>query len=319
MTIRRARTFAAMSLVLLCSALLPGCATRGNLEVLEAQLRSQEALIRRYERDLDRLRGDLTVSQRELDLLRSDLASQGDKVIVEETSHSLAKVEGIVFNSLLTAPQDRDNITGDEGLHAVFYPHDAHGEIVKLSGRIEFEVIDLSRPANEKTIGHWEFTPDEARKLWYAGFLMSGYQLDLPWQQVPVGPKVLLLARLITPDGRKFEATHQISVRSPHSGGGEPEQIAKAPKGKQRGPEKNEGEPEAAERQGSPQSRRVPDPYELSVPAEPVPNAEAGTPAAGHSVVEERRPENPANAPRPFPVKLRTSDSWSEPEIPVLR
>jgi hypothetical protein len=305
---------------------LAGCATRGNLEVLESQLRKQEAVIQKYQRETGQLRSELALTQKELDLLRSDLTSKTQLAVAEESSRGLARVTGIVFNSLLTAGQNRDENPGDEGFHAVFYPHDEHGEIVKVTGSIELEAIDLSRPGPQKTIGHWEFAADEAREHWLAGFLTSGYQFEQNWQETPVGAKVLLLARLVTLDGRKFETTLAIPIEvpsrspgaTPLTSSGRPSEILQA----------SYEEPA--------QERRVPEPdlnQELPprsteqatslVPAAPAVSSLAPPAALGHSLPgdgTDLKTPPAKGAPRPFPpVILRTSDSWTNGSIPAWR
>jgi len=192
-----------------CSA----CATRGNVEMLEAQLRSQENRIRTYERNVAELEQELKVSHRELDLMRSSLSGQATTVAFEEETSSLSRVEELVFNTLLTGGQDQDEVSGDERFHAVFYPADAQGGSVKLSGEIEIEAIDPSRESGDRSLGRWQYSTSDARQLWHSGFLSAGFQISEEWKRSPQGNKVVLIARLTTRDGRKFEATHTLPVR----------------------------------------------------------------------------------------------------------
>lgn len=299
-----------------------GCATRGNVEVLESHLRTQESVIRRYEQDMTRLRSELSTSQKELDLLRSNLASLGRDSVQEENSRSLARVEGITFNSLLTAGQNVDELPGDERLHAVLYPHDTHGDIVKLSGEIVLQAVDLTGASKGSTIGEWKFSPEQSRELWHAGFITSGYQFDLPWQQKPQGSKVLLLAKLTTPDGRTFEATHTLSV-SPAVG---LEPTAPLPLNEE-GIEQVKYEKPLAP--VAPRANRpAPNPYGpgAAPPAWQLPGGSGQQP--GHMQLGPRdaagpaRPVAPAaggNGPAPFPSGLRSSDNWTEETIPQWR
>ncbi|WP_437202767.1 hypothetical protein [Planctomicrobium sp. SH664] len=281
-----------------------GCASRGNVEVLEAQLRSQESVIHHFEREVERLQAELATSRREIDIVRSEVALAGHAV-TEETSRSLARVVGLEFNTLLTAAQDRDGSGADERLYAVVYPHDNDGEIVKLSGELEVELLDLSR-SGQKTIGHWSFSTEETRRLWHAGFLISGYELDLPWEQPPSGSKVLLLARLKTPDGRSFEATHTVKVNVPG-----PE--APLVDAQQRSGPLSKVNVSQTRFEEIPQSRLVPDltPAELQkADSQPVPPPR----------IQEARPaeHSVAPAPKPFPSR-QTSDKWTDETIPQWR
>ncbi len=194
---------------------LGGCAGRERMDVLEAQLRNQESMMARYESQLKRAESDLSVAQREADLLRTQLAENKDQNLFQETTQALAQVEGMKFHELLTAGQSKDDEPGDERLHAVLYPHDQHGKLVKLSGTLELEAIDLTMPHDERIVGHWQFSPEETRELWHSGFITNGYQLDLPWMKTPQGKKVLLHATLKTLDGREFNTTHTVSIDAP--------------------------------------------------------------------------------------------------------
>jgi len=304
------------------AVLISGCAWRGNSELLEAQLRKQEMLIGQYERETSRLQSELTVSRREMDLLRSELATGGGNVVAEETTRSLAKVSGLVFNSLLTAGQSRDELSGDERFHAVFYPHDDQGEIVKLSGKVELEALDLGRTSDQRSLGRWEFSSEESRKLWLAGFLTSGFQVDEAWQSPPVGSKVLLVARLTTLDGRVFEATHTIPIEPISDRPGAPQILPQQARA-------NIIEP--ASFNAPAQVRPVPDPQEWEFEIRPAvkrapqtageplevaqPPAASQTPAALPSAAA---PPLPRTAP-PFPDGTRTSDNWSEETLPIIR
>jgi len=304
------------------AVLISGCAWRGNSELLEAQLRKQETLIGQYERETSRLKAELTVSHREMDMLRSELAAGGGGIMAEETTRSLAKVSGLVFNSLLTAGQSRDELSGDERFHAVFYPHDDQGEIVKLSGKLELEALDLGRTTGQRSLGRWEFSSEESRKLWLAGFLTSGFQVDEAWQSPPVGSKVLLVARLTTLDGRVFEATHTIPVEPVSDRPGAPQILPQQAQA-------NAIEP--ASFNAPAQVRRVPDPQEWEFEIRPAAKKASRPEGEIPEVVQpQASPKTPAILPSaaasplprsapPFPDGTRTSDNWSEETLPVIR
>lgn len=306
MSLRLMRFAAAAGLLCACSS----CASRGNLELLESQLRTQETLIQGYERQLGQLRNELTASQREMDLMRSDLAQAS--TLPQEAAQTLAKAQGLTFNSLLTAAQNRDDRPGDECFHAVIYPHDAHGELVKLSGKLEIEALDLSRPPQDKVIGHWEFSPEEARNLWHAGFLASGYQVDLPWQQSPAGGKVLLHARLTAFDGRQFEASHTLTLQPPAESG-EPLELAVG------SPKPWGGPPQRSVQQASFVSANAESPAKSTVATEQ--SAPVGRAAlnAAPGALPEVVAEELAVGPREFPSDLQTSDNWTDETIPAWR
>jgi len=341
--------------VLLC---LTGCALRGNNELLESQLRRQEASLRQYQQETARLREELATSQREMDLLRAEAASGSLSLPEEEATHRLAKVSGIVFNSLLTAGQSLDEIPGDERFHAIFYPHDADGEVVKLSGQVEIEALDLSRPANEKTIGRWVYPPERSRQLWLAGFLSSGFQIDEAWKSPPQGRNVLLVARFTTTDGRSFETTHTIPIEpvSSPSTPGQGEHLSTVSRAPRKMPEPaRASEIAPASYEVPAESRRVPEPeqWEFEIrpavksaaspreklptiqpaPSMPPETADASATRPKAETLPAAPPQSVPTTPgfaRPFPVPeskpatssdadIRTSDRWTEETLPVVR
>lgn len=314
---------------------LSGCITRGNSEVLEAQLRRQESVIQQFQSQVSSLKSELVTAERESDLLRKELADTANKQLHQEATRALAKVEGIEFHSLLTAGQDLDDTEGDEQIHTLFYPHDSTGELVKLSGDIEIEAVDLGRPSEDRTIGRWSYTSDEARKHWHAGFLASGYQFDLPWERTPQGKEVLLLAKLKTPDGREFQASHKVKVNvSPlaSSDGADPKLIAPP------APDLTKADNTKADNEQTPKTVTVPNPYEFQAPTKtaqakqqrPMP-LDSGVLQVGYEKLHQEKGKADAqpakvalpeslDKPRPFPAEpVITSDSWKDSEIPVLR
>lgn len=325
-----------------------GCALRGNTELLETQLRKQERSLQQYANETARLREELAVSQREMDLLRAQ-SSRGESLTPEEESHRLAKISGLVFNSLLTAGQSRDELAGDERFHALFYPHDADGEIVKLSGQLEVEALDLARPANQKSIGRWVYSPEEARRLWLAGFLSSGFQIDEAWQSPPQGSRILLVARLTTTDGRTFEASHTIPIDTGTATATTPRKLPPPVQASQVEPASFDApaatrrvpEPEEWQFEIRPAPRTTPPPRETAFDpaAAPVP---VDKPAATEAIPapERKLSKPPTELPadvtppgtaRPFPaaalhsasrpsfVPVQTSDNFTEETLPVIR
>lgn len=292
------------ALLILCSS----CAIRGNVEMLEAQLRTQESRIRSYEQDIAQLQSELNTTHKEMDLLRTALAGQGSPVAYEEESASLARAQELVFNSLLTAAQDHDGVEGDERFHAVFYPCDTQGGPVKLTGHIELEAIDPSRKQGDRSLGHWQYSTTESRKLWHVGFLSSGFQVSENWTRPPSGSKVILVVKMTTLDGREFEATHTLSVTPSTS----------ATPGKTKIPNPPLNLPDRAE---ASQSRPVPDP-ESWEHEQPVPGALG--PRPGSASKPGTMPVHIAeplfeDAPGPARSGVKTSDRWAEDEIPILR
>jgi hypothetical protein len=322
---------------------LPGCATRGEVELLEANLRHRENQLHSHEQELSRLRDQLTISRREADILRRRLAGSGDQ-LAEEATHKLAAVEGLRFNTFLTAGQDEDGIPGDERLHVMLYPHDTQGEVVKLAGELELEAIDPSAPEDQRSLGRWTYSAEESRDLWHAGFLSSGYQIDVPWKRPPQGERVVLHARLKVADDRRFEATHTVTVAPVRSSS--PERTAQADTDSADDEDIAPSSPdEEATHPGETewQDRPVPRPIPLAESLQEVPPGETendrefalpqrvDADTGERSTREDSRTETGNEtdfsndsardhpAARPFPDGLRTSDLWTDESIPAWR
>jgi hypothetical protein len=200
-------------IVPLCGTALCGCLGTGpQTEILEARLRDQQDLVARYEKLLDESRSELELARGESHLLRSQLADSGRPVILPEQADVLLRAEKLAFHSLMTGARDVDGQPGDDTLNIVLTPQSEAGDTVRLIGALEVEVLDLSQSGNEQSIGRWTYSAEEARDLWHGGFLASGFQLDLPWKRLPESRELTLHARLVSPDGRQLDATHQIRI-----------------------------------------------------------------------------------------------------------
>ncbi|MCA8999318.1 MAG: hypothetical protein KDA80_20155 [Planctomycetaceae bacterium] len=190
------------------------CVFRGDVEVLEARLREQESLTADYQRQVTELSEELESTRRQL-VQVGRAAGDGIQTVAFEAQQSLVEIKGIKFNTLLTAGQDSDGRPGDEKLHAILYPHDADGEIVKIAGNLLLEAIDPALPESRRTVGKWAIPATESKSHWHAGFLSSGYLIDSPWEESPKGETIILQATFQTPDERTFSATHTIKITPP--------------------------------------------------------------------------------------------------------
>lgn len=205
-----------MSVLLALAA--AGCSARGDLEMLETELRHQEDLRIEAEQQVASLRQELQVARSENSQLHAQLRSRGEVSLVSEQVAVLSRVEAIKFNMLLTSGMDRDGAPGDEALSVLIMPVDEAGDLIKLPGDVELELLDLTQPPNQQRIGAWQFDVDEVRERWHKGFLAAGYLFQLDWQNVPQSNELTLHAKLIAPDGRKFDATTQLKVTPPGPG-----------------------------------------------------------------------------------------------------
>jgi hypothetical protein len=193
---------------------LSGClGSRGNVELLEARLRQEQDRLLVYERQLAGTQGELQIARQEADILRGQLKDLGERPLPAEYTQSVFEVRGIQFNGLMTGGRNRDGQPGDDVLVAVVTPVDEHGDLVKLAGAIELEALDLTRPEAERVIARWTFSPEELRSNWRSGLFSAGYQFELPWPEPPRSEELLLHGRLVTADGRQFDASHTIKVK----------------------------------------------------------------------------------------------------------
>lgn len=326
------------------ACMLSGCLGRGDIELLEANLRQQQDLAIGFERQIADLRGELEAARREVDQLRTQLAQAGGSAPQEHTE-PLARVAGIQFNSMMTGGRDIDGQPGHEIVTAVLIPVDRDGELVKLSGSIEVELLDLSRSGEDQRIGSWTFPADEAQKLWHPGLMASGYQLDLPLETSPRQGQALLHGRLLTSDGRQFDANCPIELAAMT--------VSASPKGlapptdarplgsnnrqvrvdaqsaatpviseHARGAVETAGfvrlddaGPEPIRIEATPQLRRVPTPPGDD-PEEMTPIRVETTPVKPRSAPAESGADR---RPKPFPNGVQTSVNWTDATMPLVR
>ncbi len=217
--------------------LTAGCASTGQMELLESRLRRQEDAANQLQAQLSDSQNQLQAARREAVDLRTQLA-EGKRTAHAEQVSALGRVEGIALNKMLTGGFDRDGVAGDEMVSAVVTPTDSDGNLVKAPGSVVLTVLDLSKPEGQQRVGHWEFGPKESENLWHSGFFGSGYVVRVPWQKVPDSPTLLVHARLKTIDGRQFDTSQSIRINpptataqaaaQPAAPGGEPKQLPDA-------------------------------------------------------------------------------------------
>ncbi len=189
-----------------------GCAVRGDVEMLESELRRHEQTEQEIAAELKAAREELRVARTDADTLRAQMSQRGQLALVSEQAEVLYKTEAIKFNMMLTSGANRDGEPGDDGISALLQPVDAHGDLVKLVGAIDLELLDLNREGESQRVGRWHFTTDEVRDHWHRGFLSAGYLFQLDWQTVPTSSELTLHAKMEAPDGRKFDTTTQVKV-----------------------------------------------------------------------------------------------------------
>src|SRR3984957_11289664 len=113
--------------------LAAGCASTGQLDILESRLRRQEYANNQLQAQLTKSQNHLQATRRETVDLRTQLA-EGKKIAHAEQVVALGQVEGISLNKYLTGGLDRDGVPGDEMFAAFVVPTDADGNVVKAPG-----------------------------------------------------------------------------------------------------------------------------------------------------------------------------------------
>lgn len=318
-----------------------GCASRGNVEMLESRLRVQENHLRQAQRELDAAQSELVVARREVDSLRGQLEQQHVSIPSPEQLRSFSRAEGIVISKLLSGGLDTDGQPGHDVFNTVLTPVDSHGELSKVTGTIRLELLDLAQDGEQRQLGVWEFSDEEAEKRWKKTLFGSGYTFQLPWKEPPLSHQVTLHARLTTTDGRQFDATQELKVTPPTRlalGESEPLRSTDFPKLRTTTPEPSAPgnrslrpattpRPASARPRAVPPSSRprattpdegklVPPPEALDIPE--VPAIER----SGHTRLSDDFA--PPEAPEPRRTRARqtpipTSDRWTDESRPVLR
>jgi outer membrane murein-binding lipoprotein Lpp len=192
-----------------------GCASRGNLEVLETELRRQEDQMTQLQQQLAATRSELDVAINEATQLRQQLAQNGNPASAPEHIANEFKAVGLRFNTYLTSGIDRDGQPGDEQISVLLYPHDVEGGLVKLSGKLELQALDLAAPKAEQEVGVWNYSAGDTKEAWHNGFLAAGFLFEESWQRPIRGPEITLHARFTTADGRQFDAIQPLRVTPP--------------------------------------------------------------------------------------------------------
>ena len=198
-----------------CLLAIFGCASRGQVELLESRLRLQEDQLLAQQAQLAAGEVDLHAARQEADLLRAQLTAQGRHPLLPEQADVLFHATGIEFNSLVTGGLDRDGQPGDDLLNVLLMPHDADGEPVKLAGDIRLELLDLAAEENEQQLGVWDFSKEQSRDYWRRGLFGTGFLFDLTWQRPPLNGELLLRAEMTTADGRKFHTSMPVKITLP--------------------------------------------------------------------------------------------------------
>lgn len=199
----------------LTALLIGGCASRGNIEVLESALRQREDQLSDLTQQLKQTAQERDIALNEANQLRQQLAQRGEQAPSPEHLANEFKAVGVRFNTYLTSGIDRDDQPGDEQLSILLYPHDEDGGLVKLNGSLELRAVDLTAPKDQQEVGVWRYSLEETKEAWHSGFLAAGFLLEEEWQKPIQGSEITLHARFKTADGRQFDAVQPLHINPP--------------------------------------------------------------------------------------------------------
>lgn len=189
--------------ILLC-VLVAGCHFAGDDESLEARLRMQDDQIRELQDRVAQAEREALTARKESGVLRASLEVPNSVPRHEQLAAGFA-VKELEIVSLLSGVMD------DGRIHVVIRPIDEDGDIVKLPGRIEVRLLNLSSDSvQDQRLGEWSWTEAESRSLWNSAAIGAGYALDLPATPLPPDQVVTIRARFIASDDRRFDATHEL-------------------------------------------------------------------------------------------------------------
>jgi hypothetical protein len=194
----------ALALAALAALGLAGCRNRG--ELVEHELRARDLQYREALEELSRIESHNQALLLELEALRG-----GSKLTPEQAAQVFG-VKRIVFGRG-TGGFDNDGLPGDEALQVIIEPRDAADHTIKSPGALQIAVLEINFQGVKVPIGEWSVSPDELRKSWKQTLLSTGYVLRLPWKALPQSENVRIVARMILPDQRVYEADRDVKVR----------------------------------------------------------------------------------------------------------
>jgi hypothetical protein len=188
--------------------LLAGCRGLGKPDVqydlLTAELRTRERELLECRAERDHLRLLAEAYQRQLQHQATPACPPGAAPALPLRDITLGTGTGGVGS---------DHLPGDESLMVVVIPRDADGTAIKVPARLAVLAYEVTPEGLKSPIGRWEVAPEDLRRTWRSGLLSSGYFVPLQWDRPPATNRLRIVARLMTLDGREYEADRDVTVR----------------------------------------------------------------------------------------------------------
>lgn len=189
-----------------------GCASRGNVDLLEARLREQEGQLRSLHAQVDRTNSELMAARRLNESLKQRIVQPAGHDKLLDLSESHFQVTALKINSLLTGGFNQDGQPGDDQVTLVFAPIDQRGQPVQVPGHAECELLDPALPAEQQRLGLWTFDAANTRAAWQKTLGSFGYRFELPWQTSPTSSDLELRVRFHSQTGDRFEGSAPIRI-----------------------------------------------------------------------------------------------------------
>lgn len=207
----RVRATANRWLILGCTAVLlasPSCRPHKRYDLLEAELRHRE-------RELAETRSALEQARH----LNEAYARQApcSHPSGTTTSSPAATPLPVPLRQITlargTGGIDEDGAPGDEALMVVVAPKDEDEAVVKVPGRVEVWLWEVTPSGQKEFLGSWSISPERLRPTWRQGWISSGYFLSLPWPRYPRYERLRVAVRFTTLDGKVFETDRDIRIK----------------------------------------------------------------------------------------------------------
>ncbi len=194
--------------------LFTGCKSNHRYDLIEAELRTRERELADTRASLDQSRNLLRAYEAAQQRGSSPTGPQpggGGGVFLPVKEIAIGRGTGGI---------DEDGAPGDEGLLVVVVPKDEDGSAVKVPARALVAAWEITPAGLKNPIGSWNISADKLRPTWKSGLISTGYFIAVPWQTLPSTDRVRVAVRLITTDGRAYEADRDVSVHPPRGGSG---------------------------------------------------------------------------------------------------
>ena len=204
-------------LLLLLVLLAGGCASRRDVDLLEAKLREQEDQVRAMHAQVRQANSELTAARRLNESLKQQVvrpASHDETFDLDELHFRVASLK---INTLLTGGFDRDGRPGDDQITLFFTAVDDRDRTVQVPGHVECELLDPALPADQQRLGLWTFDSKKTHAAWLKTLGSFGYRFELPWQTPPRSRDLELRVRLHSASGNQFETSTPIRIVLPKS------------------------------------------------------------------------------------------------------